>query len=374
MDNKRLFPEEILFSSKEDRQKYFNKVTMKHPKFNKVTNEIIKQINNPAGFSLALVSGPSGVGKTKLCDRIISMVTDDFLTEKDIQGRLPVAKVELCAPEHGNFNWKDYYIRALEALEEPLIDKKINYLKEDKPKYYSPSDPRNSPALRRSLENALKYRRPKTFLIDEAQHLTKLSSGRKLLDQLDVIKSIANITGIRHILFGTYQLKAFINVNEQLSRRSKEIYFERYTVNNIEEIKVFKSLIYSLQKLLPLSEEPDLVDHWDFIYERTAGCIGVMKDWFMECLNEALEENLYTIDLSCLKRNALSPDKIEVMINEIILGEKAFSGQDKDLQKIRESMGLKILESKDKAVSTSYNHKPGKRNPKRDNVGRLQDE
>ncbi|MEO3706853.1 hypothetical protein [Trichormus azollae] len=33
-----------------------------------------------------------------------------------------------------------------------------------------------APELRRALENALKYRRPKAFLIDEAQHMQKIAS------------------------------------------------------------------------------------------------------------------------------------------------------------------------------------------------------
>ena len=54
-------------------------------------------------------------------------------------------------------------------------------------------------------------------MIDEAQHLGKIASGRRLLDQLDVIKSIANQTKTVHVLFGTYDLLAFRNLNGQLS-------------------------------------------------------------------------------------------------------------------------------------------------------------
>lgn len=48
------------------------------------------------------------------------------LLEKD-KGKIPVIAVEAVAPESGNFNWKDYYTRALIALEEPLIEHKVAF-------------------------------------------------------------------------------------------------------------------------------------------------------------------------------------------------------------------------------------------------------
>jgi hypothetical protein len=41
-------------------------------------------------------------------------------------------------------------------------------------------------------KQTLRLRKPVAAMIDEAQHLGKVASGRRLLDQLDVIKSIAN--------------------------------------------------------------------------------------------------------------------------------------------------------------------------------------
>jgi hypothetical protein len=39
-------------------------------------------------------------------------------------GHIPVVSVEAIAPEQGTFNWRDYYLRALQALEEPLLEHK----------------------------------------------------------------------------------------------------------------------------------------------------------------------------------------------------------------------------------------------------------
>jgi hypothetical protein len=75
-----------------------------------------------------------------------------------------------------------------------------------------------STEYRYAVEQAVRYRRPIAVMIDEAQHLGKIPSGRRLLDQLDVVKSIANQTKTLHVLFDTYDLRAFRNLNGQLSR------------------------------------------------------------------------------------------------------------------------------------------------------------
>lgn len=37
---------------------------------------------------------------------------------------MPVVSVEAIAPEQGTFNWRDYYLRALQAMDEPLLEEK----------------------------------------------------------------------------------------------------------------------------------------------------------------------------------------------------------------------------------------------------------
>ena len=51
-----------------------------------------------------------------------------------------------------------------------------------------------------------RYRQLKAFTVDEAQHLLMISGGHQMLQQMNWIKSIANLTGTIHILFGTYEL------------------------------------------------------------------------------------------------------------------------------------------------------------------------
>src|SRR5204863_9786845 len=126
---------------------------------------------------------------------------------------------------------------------------------------------------RYAVEQTLRHRRPAAVMIDEAQHLAKVASGRRLLDQLDVIKSIANRTNTIHVLFGTYDLLAFRNLSGQLSRRSVDVHFPRYRAESADDRKVFINIVHSFQEKLPLPDPPDLVKHWELLYERSFGCV-----------------------------------------------------------------------------------------------------
>ncbi len=68
---------------------------------------------------------------------------------------------------------------------------------------------------RSAVESALINRRPDAFYIDEAHHLTMLPSGRKLKDQPETLKSLANLTQVKIIPTGTYDLLPLIDLGDQ---------------------------------------------------------------------------------------------------------------------------------------------------------------
>ncbi len=67
------------------------------------------------------------------------------------------------------------------------------------------------------------------------------------------------MTTILHCLLGTYELLTFRNLSGQLSRRSVDIHFPRYQVDNPDDIQAFKSVLLTFQRQMPLIKEPDLV-------------------------------------------------------------------------------------------------------------------
>ena len=144
--------------------------------------------------------------------------------------------------------------------------------------------------------------------MDEAQNLGKVASGRKLRDQTDCLKSLANLGKTRFLLSGTYELLMLRNLSAQLCRRTLDIHFPRYRAEVEQDIRAFKSVVQTFQRYLPLAETPDLLECWDLCYERSIGCVGILKDWLSRTLSAVLERDdmALTLTRKDLERHAWS--------------------------------------------------------------------
>ncbi len=369
------FPRKILNQSSEDRLAYFEQHKIDHPMLTKVFYQLLDAIDKPDKGSLIFVYGPTGVGKTTLKEKIVEKLIERSLKQlKTDKGKVPVVTVEAVAPESGNFNWKDFHTRSLIELEEPLIDYKIDYgekgIRRNSEGEIIIESRVSSPVLHRSLEKCLKYRRPDIFLIDEAHHFGIMSSGQKLKTQLECLKSLANMSSTNLGLLGTYDLLTFRNLGGQLNRRSIDIHFPRYKANNLQDLKAFVTVLKTFQKYLPLSEEPDLLSNWEYFYERSLGCIGILKDWLTRTLRDVLDKQIETIEMKHVQARALSVSQCKQILIEIEEGEKTLEETQKHRDELRSALGLtKISSPKKSKNATKRNSKVGQRKPTRDTIG-----
>ena len=339
------FPRELLLQPPEVRLASFARKVVAHPRLSAAHHTLLQAIRDPARASLILVVGPTGVGKTTLRRGIerhlVAEALPDLATDP---GRLPVVAVEAAAPESGQFHWKDYYTRALIALNEPLVDRKIDYavrgFRRDREGTVVVEHTTSAPELRRALEQGLRQRRPSAVIIDEAQHVRKSASARRLLDQMDTLKSLAGLTGITHVLVGTYELLGLANLSAQLSRRSMEIHFGRYRPDRAEDLVAFRSVLLTFQRHLPLTTEPDLVGRWEDFYERSVGCVGVLKSWLDRSLAAALAAGESTVSRRCLDEHAPPTRTLLSLAREIKDGEGAFMEAEGDRGELRSLLGL----------------------------------
>lgn len=376
------FPHELLTRPWPERLAYFQAYTIAHPALIAAKEKLSAAIHDSAPNSLILVLGPTGVGKTTLRLKIEKILVENLSVELASDPmRFPVVSLEAIAPESGVFNWRDHFHRLLWSMREPLVSYKIDPDRSTVGDLIRPFRPGKQPTnaeYQHAVELALRHRRPAAVLIDEAQHLAKVPAGRRLADQLDVIKSIASHTGIVHVLFGTYDLLAFRNLSAQLSRRCFDIHFRRYQVGG--EKQTFLGVLRSFEQNLPLPEVPDLLNEWDYLYERSLGCVGVLKEWLNRALAATARQNGRTLTRETLEDCALSISQCDRMLAEIMEGERQLTERREQIANLRAHLGLETRTREKKpatlaplpttdADSPKRKLPPGKRRPVRDRVG-----
>ncbi len=366
------FPPELLSQPPAARLAYFQHKVVAHPQLKETHRQLWQAIQQPGGASLIFVFGPTGVGKTTLRCRLEQQLWEAGrpAIERD-PGHIPVVGLEVAVADADGFRWRDYYKRALAALDEPMIDHKIlpGPIPHKRVGLSASGGYKVTSELRWALEQALRHRRPTAFIVDEAQHFKRIVGGRRLLDQMDTLKSLANMTGTTHVLIGTYELLGFAQLSAQLDRRSCEIHFPRYHIDIPEEMLAFKRILLTFQRHLPLTGEPDLVSQAEYFYECSVGCVGVLKDWLTRALATALEDGKETLTKTALERQALPTRKLLRMAREIREGEETLAANSRAQTELRSLLGMSI-ESAGQPPSSS-SRKVGKRNPVRDRVGVL---
>jgi AAA domain len=319
-------------NSSEDRARYAQmtreerldtfKHLIAHPHLITADQAVREAIRETGGALLIFVCGAPGVGKTTMKNRVIR------------KERVPILSLSARPPLSGSFDWKVFLQSGILALEQSWIGRKIALDTGDEEERIHSAQPHESGARRRplnrskdddlrvSLETAIKRRRPAAVIIDDAQHLGKVSSGRQLQNQLDCIKSLADITETVHVLIGRYELLALHIVTAQIVGHSIIIHFPRYRSTD-EELSQFKGVLSTFQDLLPFEEETGiLLDHWEYCYERSLGCVGILHDMLLRAVHSALWSGEKMLSEEYLKRYALSEADCYLMMREISEGER----------------------------------------------------
>ncbi len=382
----RAFPAELLTQAPATRLAYFKACTIAHPRLQEADQALREAISEPTGALLVFFYGPPGVGKTTVLQRRRQQITEERRAEMEREpGWMPMVGMEAIAPERGDFNWRDYYIDALRAFDEPLIHRKISNPEpppaRGSPSQYIPRRIDSRSVLRVALESAIRQRRPLAFLVDEAQHLAKISGGRKLQDQLDCVKSLAIRTQTVHVLAGTYDLLILRQLSGQLSRRTRHIHFARYRADTVEDVRDFQNVLWNFQVRLPLTTAPDLLRHWEFCYERSLGCVGLLKEWLTRALATGLAQKTPQVTLRHLEQQALSLADCQKIATEMLEGEAILAEADGTRKRLRTLLafadapapGVRTAAAAGTSPTTSIPHqhtmRVGERNPTRDPVG-----
>ncbi len=188
------------------------------------------------------------------------------------------------------------------------------------------------------------------------------------------------------MLFGSYELHHFRNLSGQLSRRSIDVHFPRYDIRVEDDVEAFRNLLFTFQGELPLEEEPDLDARWDYFYERSLGCAGVLKDWLKRAYDDALKGGGKRLTADQIESNELSTSQLDKMLDDVLDGEQNLKDTEEKRCRLRARLGLEVkktlpaeqADSRDEgqgAADLPVNLKPlrprvrvGRRKPVRDRV------
>lgn len=378
---KKAFPHELLEKSKEERFTYFKEYVTEHPLLDDVLAKLMRAIALAKSGQLIFVFGPTGVGKTTLIQSLNKKLIEKYLDEmKRDKTFIPVISVEAPMPIVGNFNWIDLFSDILEQINEvskdlQFLGKSKSAVDEERKNFFEKFGYSRHSRLRFTVEKSLEARKSKVIIIDEAQHLAVLASARKLLDQPNTVKSIANRTETVHILFGSYDLLLLNNLNGQLSRRTEDIHFSRYDYGDKKDIKSFKNILWTFQNHLPVKQTPNLLGVWEYLYERSLGCVGILKEWLDRAFKLMLDNNDEELTVQHLEATALSESKCITIVNEIITAEeklsKTFEGKDSLKDILMRDKETKALSKK---KNTRKDIPVGVRKPHRDQIGDTENE
>ncbi|TCJ13936.1 ATP-binding protein [Parasulfuritortus cantonensis] len=283
----------------------------------------INSLLDPDGDILAIM-GPAGVGKSVLGHYLVENAIRNHETEMAANaGFTPAIRVEAVASGEAEFSWRLFYMGIIEELGEDLtmprqdfdIDPVTGRMRRSR------RTPMNTLAgLRTAVERSLVARKLRTVVVDEAAHIFRQCSPRKLLIQLDTLKSLSNTTGVQLVLIGSYDLYELLFLSGQLARRIQVVHFPRYRQDNEADVRAFKACVQQFQNTRKDLWGDGLMPYADALMENTLGCVGTLKAVLKRAAKFAQGRGDWSVD--ALEAALLTDTQREQILREILEGEQ----------------------------------------------------
>lgn len=306
----------------------FRAKKIKHQSLEIARDALLRFVEYPRPEQVVVLIGPSGVGKSTIVAAIERHLKDKYRAEMQADpGFLPYLSISAQAPLDGNFNWKDFFTRALYHAGEILIDRKFSPVFQVELDGATVSSTKGlvREELRRSVETMIRHRRVQVIIIDEASAILFQKSGLDPVLQFNILKSLAIELRIPIILVGAYDLLGILDGSGQLVRRSDVVHLPRYVANGETRGKPdaqhFTNILATFLGAIDLPKESALEQHVDYFMLKSVGCAGVLKDWLDRAICEALQTDKPMLSREILERSALPNSAVAKLTQEAIAGE-----------------------------------------------------
>ena len=257
---------------------------------------------------LVLLCGASGVGKGRLVEAVVEELNREVGADRR---RVRAVVVRTMAPTQNRFSWRDQSFRILDALGDPLPERKTDRegaadrKSADKRGCNESLPPGRlvrggEEAVLRSVRKAADGRGLQLLVLDEAYNLVNGVRGRRLANQLDVLRDLADQTSFRVVLVSTERILSNLDLSPELSRRLGFVYFPRYgapldahgrLLEPRARLKEFSKAARELMERLPESARLSLSkEQHRSLFEGSHGCVGRLVDWFQRAIVRCVTE------------------------------------------------------------------------------------
>lgn len=328
---------------------------------------------------IIILTGATGVGKTTLLHAAKNYIDRSYQSQvANIPDMVPSIYMESMPPSSTNFSWKDFFMGLMTTLNEPLVGKKM--VSSMQLSLFSggrlphPLERSTTDALRRACTSLMRHRNVKLAFLDEAHHMLLVSNRSRLNNQFELIKTFSAESNTTIVMAGTHKLLDILEQSGQLARRAQVIEFARYDMRNKGHVEEFRRVLAHFEGALKKHVPADLLSSSGFFYEKSAGCVGILKDCLTRCLEHSLLAGGKLIDEEFAKSFVMRNTALQTIAEEAFYGESRF--EDISSAQLQDLLAKGILLAKNEpgnliAQPKFSKRRAAQRNPVRDPVGSM---
>ncbi len=350
---------------------------VQHPYLVEAYQKLRQALTLPDGYGILLVVGPPGVGKSALASTCRETVPLGASLSSAIgqgsPGAIPIVSVAARSGTTFFSRWKALLLDILKVTNPPLAQ--VGQRSGSALPVLSGRgfETISIPRLESAVIESLRFRMTVGLLVDEAQDLAPFDSAADSLQMAKSLKHLGSAAQTVLVMFGSYRLLNFLELEPQLSRRCNVIHFPRYDAtrpaDNANFQRVLATFCSVAPKLLPYAQ---ISQDFPLIYTGSAGCTGNLRLWLVRAMGHAIATGASHVSSAQLRAERISDATIRQVIETATSGEALFGKLYSSLDATIASAFTGVnLPSSSIPNQRNYRRHPGKRNLQRDPISTL---